>query len=407
MEPSGVGIRRWLPWAAAAACLLACRCHNPPSRKITALGEERVLRSYPSDVNIHAVSAAAVSPGKAFLAWSIHDGIHGMFIDDSGKPAGGEIRLSGEPAKFLAAAAAGCGGTKEGILLFSVPFASPLEGNKTAALRILDGSGSPVGPRADVGPIGPYSMGGAVTGLCDHAVVAWHTGKIGEFDVEVERIDLRDMAASWHRKLSSPGLNAFLPAVASHGRLSAVAWFEKKTIIGKSQEEEGRKGSLKVSIIDADGRTIRAPSPVAMSELPMFAPGIHFDGKTVMLVYKDHPEGEGRDGIYWLKLDSKGNRTSAPHRVGRADGPLGPLLVPLPGIGFSTVVLRRLAGDQLVGINILDEGGKKLQRELQIYSHGLRYGNIAAVLLGRTLLSIYSACVASGCRLYLTDVKLR
>lgn len=383
----------------AALFLCAHQCKNPPSRKIAKLGYEKILRSYPEGETIDSIAATGVSGERAFVAWSTGLGIHGMLIDRDGLPAGEQIEISDESARYLHAGVSRCRGKINGILLLSVPFTSPLEGNKTAHLYFLAPDGKPRGERVDMGEVGPYSMGASLAALCDQALVALHTGKIGEFRVEASGVDLENRTVSWKKKPSTPGLNAFLPSVATNGELYALAWTEKKMTIGKAGSEF-RQGVLKLSVLSRGGKFIAGPASVGRTFLAPFAPAIVFKGDTIVMAYKDHPEDEYRDGLYLTRLDREGKNVMKPLRLGRADGPSSPILLELDGGELATLVLRGLAGDLLVGINLLNNDGKKLQREIQIYGHSRKLKSVAAVALGKKVIALYSGCQLSHCYLF-------
>ncbi len=392
-----------LPASTIFLGFIAITCTSPPPPKVASLGEERVLVTYPPGIEIYDVAAARLPGGKMFLAWSLRDGIHALFLDGSGKPIGREIIFEGEGARMLSTAAAGKD-DDDGVLLLSFPFVSPFEGSRPAMLRLLGSTGAVVAT-LELSPVGPFSMGGVVDGTSGYAIATWHTGKVGEFAVEAARIDLSRTSISWQQRLSTTGWNAFRPALSRHKNCIAVAWLEKKTTIGNRNENESR-GVLRLAVMNENGETIKAPSAVSTSLITTVAPSLYFDDTGMTLIYKDHPTGEYREGIYWLKIDPEGNRVAAPRRIARADGPGNPILLPLKGAGFSTIVLRQLAGDQLVGINIVNAHGRKLQKELQIYSHRLKYSNPAAVAGKKSMTVIYTTCPSAGCRLALTEIAL-
>lgn len=379
-------------------------CKNPPSRKIATLSPERTLQSYDEGESIVTVTAAAVSPDRIFVAWSTTESMYGLFLGPDGLALGKEFRLRAEPARHMDAAVSVCGEKTAHILVLAVPFTTPVEGNKPSYLMVLDSRGQPESLPIRLSDVGPYSMGGSVTGLCGRAVVAVHLGRIGDFSIEAAGLDLSEGHAAWTRTITSEGLNGFLPRTATDGKHCAVAWIEKKMQISADAKEK-HAGHVKLAVLDAKGDFVTAPVTVEETTTSATAPDLVFQGDTIAMIYKDHPLDEYREGLYLMTLDRAGKLSANPVRLGRADGPSPPILLATKNGEMAALVLRGLAGDLLVGINLIDHKGEKLQRELQIYGHSRKLEEMAAASLGSTVVALYSACRLSHCYLFSSTVK--
>ena len=383
----------------------ACRCHNPPSRKIARLGQEKVLYKFGKDETVNASMVAGISEDRALVAWSMESGTQAMFINAEGRKTGEIFQISKEKAKTLHGALEQCAGRKPKAVLLAVPTTSPVLGNKPLSIVSINPDHSVAGKPIHMGEAGPYSKGGAIVAACNRAYVAWHTGKVGEFNVNAAAVDLDTGKLIWEKTVSRPGLNAFGPSIIKGKGRIAVAWVEKKLVIGKT-EAEHRQGDVRLSILDHEGRYILEPVSVARTFLPVYAPAIGFDGEDIMFVFKDHPDDEYRAGLYFMKTSASGKILMNRSRLARADGPDSPLLLKLRDKGLATFVLRGLADDLLVGVNFMGREGTKLQRELQIYAHGVKYKNISAVLLGSSIIAVYAGCDLAGCSLFSIDIDL-
>jgi len=379
-----------------------CGKYHPQKR--LKLGFEKVLKSFPNGININSISIAPAGKEKLFIAWSNDNGVHGIVMNRDGKVIR-EISIQDTPVKFISIAGAECGTEVGEILILIVPFTSPVEGNKEATLGIVDIKGEENIKWVSTGTVGPYSLGGTVSATCQRGVVALHTGRIGDFSIEVAGIDIQKGSLLWQKRISEEGTNAFLPSVYLKGKLSVVGWFEKKISITR-KDEDSSEGILKIALIEEDGTTRFLPSHLAVSKLSFFSPALFFDGKYIVVIYKDRPEDEYHDGLYMIKTDTEGKKKTSPIRIARADGNSNPVLIPLPFIGYSVLVLRKLAGDSLVGINLIDDNGRKLQKEIQIYSHGMKMANTSAVFIDGKIFVVYSVCLKGKCKLCVMDVRV-
>lgn len=391
-------------WLVLLACLAAGGCKNPPAKKVATLSPEKTLMSYDRGESIVSVAAAVASPDRVFVAWSTTEGIYGLFLGPDGLARGKEFRLRSEPARHLDAAVSVCGEKRGDILLLAVPFTSPVEGNKPSYLMVLDPKGRPRSLPLRLSDVGPYSMGGSVTGLCGHAMVAVHLGRIGDFSIEASGLDMAAGHAVWNRTLTKEGLNGFLPRSATNGSHYAVAWFEKKMKISADLEKT-QMADLRFAVLDRKGEFVTNPVTVEDTTIAASAPDLVFVGQSLHLAYKDHPTDEYRDGLYLLAAQRDGEVTGNPMRLGRADGPAPPILLSTGKGEMAALVLRGLAGDLLVGINLMDRDGEKLQRELQIYGHSRKLEHVAAASLGSTIVAVYSACQMSHCYLFSSTVE--
>ena len=400
-----VFLSRALYFCLVLICAYACQCQNPPSRKIARLGHEKVLYKFGKEESVVASMVSGVSGDRALVAWSTGSGTRAMFINAEGRKSGQIFNVSNEKATMLSGAAQLCAGRKPKAFLLAVPCTSPVSGNKPLSIFSIYPDGSVAGEPIRLGEAGPYSKGGAIATTCNRAYVAWHTGKVGEFNVNTAAVDLETGKVIWEKTVSRPGLNAFMPSIIAGKKQIAVAWAEKKLVIGK-QETGHRQGDIRLSIMDEDGRVIQEPVSVARTLLPVFAPAIGFDGEDIVFVFKDHPDEEYRAGLYFMKTGKSGKMIVNRSRLARADGPDSPLLLELRDRGMATFVLRGLADDLLVGANFMGPGGAKLQRELQIYAHGMKYKNISAVLLGSSVIAVYAGCEPAGCSLFSIDIDL-
>jgi hypothetical protein len=386
-----------------ALVALACACQNPPTRKIARLGGENILQSLGADEEIGGLASTAVSGKRGFVAWSTGQAVMGMFVGGDGRLRGQAFKVQGEPARFIDVETATCKGKTDAILLLTVPYTSPLEGNKPASVVVVGADGSSSRTPIPIGEIGPYAMGGALSADCSSVLAVRHLGKIGDFGVEAEGIDLAQ-GVLWQKRLSTAGLNAFLPAAAGHGGHHAVAWIEKKMTIGKDARET--LGDLRFAVLDGGGDFVTPPITVGRTKLADFAPALVMEGSRVRLLFKDHPEDEYRDGLYLSALDTAGKRLSGPVRLARADGPTSPILLALEGGILGTITLRKLAGDLLIGANLVDGRSRKLQRELQVYGHGLKIKSVAGFSLGRKMIIVYSGCRVARCGIFSIAMEL-
>jgi len=389
---------------AIAASAGGCR-GAPHGKKIATLGDENVIvRFTPEDPPVTATSLVPVGGGRLLLAWSTTEGVRGVHVDGRGAPAGKPFAVSSVPARAIASAArGGCAGGGGGdgggtALLLLAPFVGETEGGRPLELVEVGGDGGARRVAAEAGSVGPFCAGVALGVDCGLAFVARHTGRVGEFDVVAAGIDLASGERKWEKRLASPGSNAFGPALAVRGGRAAVAWIEKRLTFDKGSDDF-KAGSVRVALLDAGGGLVRSPGWYGATVVHGAAPAIRWAGEGLVLLYKDHPAGEERDGLYFSAIDEAGRRTGGAVRVGRADGPGGPLLASPGGTLFSTVTLRKLAGDGLIGVNLVDGGGTRLQREIQVYSHRATYATIAAAALGRRLVLAYAGCRYDGCGL--------
>jgi len=386
------------------ACLAAAGCRNPPAKKIATLSPEQTLTSYERGESIVSVAAAAVSRDRVFVAWSTTEGMYGLFVGPDGLARGKEFRLRSEPARHLDVAVSACGGKARDILVLAVPFTTPVEGNKPSYLMVLDPKGQPRSLPLRLSDVGPYSMGGSVTGLCGKAMVAVHLGRIGDFSIEASGLDMDVGHRVWSKTLTKEGLNGFLPSSATNGSHYAVAWFEKKMKISPDSRDT-QTSELRLAVLDRKGEFVTNPVTVEETTIAASAPDLVFAGQNLHLVYKDHPADEYRDGLYLLAAKGDGKVEGTPLRLGRADGPAPPIILGTGDGEMAALVLRGLAGDLLVGINLLDRDGEKLQRELQIYGHSRKLEHMAAASLGTTIVTVYSACQMSHCCLFSSTVE--
>ena len=385
------------PVLLAVLVVSALACRNPPTKKIARLGGENILQSLGADEEVGGLASTAVSGKRGFIAWSTGQAVMGMFVGGDGRLRGQAFKVQASPARFIDVETATCWGKTSAILLLTVPYTSPLEGNKPASIVVLGADGSSSGPPIPIGEIGPYAMGGALSADCSSVLAVTHLGKIGDFGVEAEGIDLAQ-GVLWRKRLSTAGLNAFLPAAAGHGGHHAVAWVEKKMTIGKGAQET--LGDLRFAMMDGGGAFVTPPLTVGRTKLADFAPAIVMDGSRIRLLFKDHPQDEYRDGLYLSTLGAAGKRLSGPVRLARADGPSSPVLLALERGIFGTITLRKLAGDLLIGANLVDGRSRKLQRELQVYGHGLKIKSVAGLSLGERMIIVYSGCRAARCGIF-------
>jgi len=383
---------------------LACACANPPTKKIARLGGENILQSLGADEKIGGLASTAVSGKRGFVAWSTGEAVMGMFVGGDGRLRGQAFTVQGSPARFIDVETATCKGKTDAILLLTVPYTSPLEGNKPASLVVLGTDGTSSGPPIPIGEVGPYAMGGALSAHCSSVLAVRHLGKIGDFGVEAEGIDLVQGGVLWRKRLSTAGLNAFLPAAAGGGGHHAVAWIEKKMTIGKDARET--LGDLRFAVMDGGGGFVTPPLTVGRTKLADFSPALVMEGSRVRLLFKDHPEDEYRDGLYLSTLDAAGKRLSGPVRLARADGPSSPILLALEGGILGTITLRKLAGDLLIGANLVDGRSRKLQRELQVYGHGLKIRSVAGFSLGERMIIVYSGCRVARCGIFTIAMEM-
>jgi hypothetical protein len=387
----------------AVLVVSALACRNPPTKKIARLGGENILQSFGADEEIGGLASIAITGKRGFVAWSTGQAVMGMFVGGDGRLRGQAFTVQGSPARFIDVETATSKGKTDAILLLTVPYTSPLEGNKPALLVVLGTDGSSSGPSIPIGEIGPYAMGGALSVNGSSVLAVRHLGKIGDFGVEAEGIDLAQ-GVLWRKRLSTAGLNAFLPAAAGHGGHHAVAWIEKKMTIGKNAQET--LGDLRFTVMDDSGAFVTPPLTVGRTKLADFSPALVMDGSRIRLLFKDHPEDEYRDGLYLSALDVAGKRLSGPVRLARADGPSSPILLALEGGILGTLTLRKLAGDLLIGANLVDERSRKLQRELQVYGHGLKIKSIAGFSIGERMIIVYSGCRVARCGIYTIAMEM-
>lgn len=376
-------------------------CKNPPPAKIADLLEETTIESL-NGRNIYSASVRYIGKGKFFVVWS--RGLEvSMAVVDVRSIVKGKVAMNHVVKKVYVAG--GCGGRDgescSSVYVFCFPFTDEFTGNREVKILEVSTSTLDVLREGNFEKVGPFSSGGEGVVEEDRIVVAYHSGFVGDFGVFVEAIDREKFVRLWKRRISSIEVNSFGISMIPFEKGIALAWSEREIELTPDRKKDEIFGRVMFAIIDRDGDFIDAPSMIAKTNAYIWSPDLgRVNGKNEFIViYKNHPLDEYRMGVYAVKVDKNGRIVGGKVRIGRGDGPSSPILLNTSS-GFAIFTLRGLAGDMLVGVNLVDFNLEKLQREIQIYAHNASYSNLTSDYGDGRIVVVYSSCSSVVCSLF-------
>jgi hypothetical protein len=356
-------------------------------------------------VDLFATALLPARDGLLLVLWTDRDHLWSLLVEPDGDPAGECRRLTAVRAGKMAATDLGgtCRPAGARYLVAVAPELTVTDGPGDIGLLALDGQGRVVGRTELAGEAGPFSRGMSLTGGCDGVFASWHHGGLGEFESRTAFIDVRRMEVRWRRTLSERGVNGFCPTLLEHGGRLHAFWGRLRVRMRKPGEEDA-PGRIMHAVLGTGGATPLDAHAVLETRRAQAAVSAIPHGEGMALLYRDKPVEELREGIYLALLDASGSLAQEPRRIARGDGPDAALLLPMGEDHLATAAVRSLANELLIGLNFLDERGRKRSGELQIYAHQIRFRKLAALPDREQLVLLYVEQGIDGTRLLMTRV---
>jgi len=395
------------------ATLLVVGCASCKTGKRTehrhVVDEERVVMDWGKRVTIHGTALVPSTGGSMVALWSDDDGVWSIPVPAKGKVEGEPRPVSLTPAGYMAAASLGtsCTGSAARHVVVVAPRIDVTVGSAPLEVVFLDVDGDVLARSAIDGAVGPYTSSITVDASCNAVLVGWHQGAIGDFSSRVALLNAHDGTVRWERRLSETGKNGFCPGVLATDDMYVAVWGEARVSFPSSEHEEPEPDRLLLEVLDGGGKPASGPVEIARSFRAEVRADILLDDERLLVLYKDHPLDEYREGVYLTITDLEGTSRLEPVRIGRGDGPDPPALMSVYDDRYASITVRSLASELLIGVNFLDEQGAKQGRELQIYAHRVRFRHLHAIRSGEDIVMLHAEHGERATRLLLTILRDR